>query len=155
MSAKDAFFKQLEANIDAQKANENTIRRDSMEFQKETEVLLQTIRNWFYGSPIKSKLSTTHLMIDGNKFEFESLTLENGNKILTVFPEGLYSSGALGSLSVTIDNPSRAPRTSSFKLHWQDPASNIPGWVIFDTSTPQNRVELNSDNFFSSILAFA
>ncbi|MGY3857922.1 hypothetical protein [Aeromonas intestinalis] len=155
MSAKDAFFKQVEDNVDAQKAGEMAIQRDLMDFQRETEILLQTIRTWFEGSPVKSKISLNPHMMEGKRAEFESLTLENGNKHLTITPEGLYYFGITGVLDVTIDNPNRAPRQTKFSIHWKDAISKISGWVIVDNVVPASRVEFNQENFFSRITAFA
>ncbi|RUQ14777.1 hypothetical protein [Aeromonas dhakensis] len=155
MSAKDAFFKQVEHNADAKKAGEIALQRDIMDFQREIEVLFQAIRTWFEGSPVKSKISLVPLTIEGKRAEFESLTLANGSKTLTVIPEGLYYFGVTGSLVVTIDNPDRAPRKSNFNIYWKDSISNMSGWTIVDDARPDNRVEFNEENFFSKISTFA
>ena len=158
MSAKDAFFDKVERNANARKESEEAFKRDVLAFQEETKALLMEIKDWFDGSPVTSSVGTTQVTENTTRFEVSNLTLKNGDKTLTIVPEGLYYFGVKGGLEVTINNPNSSPSTSKFKLHWKDSVSQLPGWVIVSGSlgrTPAERTSFNQENFFKTIIAFA
>ena len=158
MSAKDAFFQKLETNANAQKEGEEGFKRDVLAFQEDTKALILEIKGWFDGSSVTSNVSTTHLTESTDRFEVSNLTLKNGEKTLKIIPEGLYYWGVTGGLEVTIHNPSRAPSSSKFNLHWKDGISKLSGWVIVSggvANSAAQRIEFNQENFFKMITAFA
>ena len=158
MSAKDAFFQKLETNNNVQNEGEKAFKRDVLAFQEDTKSLILEIKGWFDGSPVAASVSTTHMTENTDRFEVSNLTLKNGDKTLQIIPEGLYYWGVKGSLEVTIHNPGRAPSTSKFNLHWKDEISKLPGWVIVSAGVGNaavQRFELNQENFFKMITAFA
>ncbi|MWC82428.1 hypothetical protein, partial [Escherichia coli] len=130
MSAKDSFFKQVEENTNNQKASEEAFKKEVIAFQEDTQALISDIKSWFEGSPIQAATSTMQVTEDRDRFEVVTLKLHNGGKTLTINPEGFYYFGVTGCLSVSIYNPSRAPSTSKFSIHWKDTVSKISGWVI-------------------------
>ena len=157
MSAKDSFFKQVEENTNNQKASEEAFKKEVIAFQEDTQALISDIKSWFEGSPIQAATSTMQVTEDKYHFEVATLTLHNGGKTLTINPEGFYYFGVTGCLSVSIYNPSRAPSTSKFSIHWKDTVSKISGWVIVSggNGTPVQRIEFNQENFFKMISSFA
>ena len=158
MSAKDAFFKSVQGNIDAEKSYKEALEREAKSFQEETRKLLNLIKMWFEGSPITAVGSSTQIVEDNLRFEASSLTLQNGNKSLRIVPEGLSYFGVTGVLKVTITNPSRAPMLSEFSIHWKDSRYSGDGWVIVKSvgsNTTIQHIEFNQDNFFSEISSFA
>ena len=126
-------------------------------FQEDTQALISDIKSWFEGSPIQAATSTMQVTEDRDRFEVVTLKLHNGGKTLTINPEGFYYFGVTGCLSVSIYNPSRAPSTSKFSIHWKDTVSKISGWVIVSggNGTPVQRIEFNQENFFKMISSFA
>ncbi|MEJ1268633.1 hypothetical protein WDV93_21535 [Pantoea ananatis] len=93
----------------------------------------------------------------------QSLTLRNGEKTLTIEPEGLRFIGITGALKLKIINMSRAPNTQTFAIHMRDSAprarglpEKYEGWVIV-TSSNEGRVvtAFNEENFFAAIESFA
>ncbi|CZW47161.1 MULTISPECIES: hypothetical protein [Enterobacteriaceae] len=157
MSAKDSFFKQVEENTNNQKASEEAFKKEVIAFQEDTQALISDIKSWFEGSPIQAATSTMQVTEDRDRFEVVTLKLHNGGKTLTINPEGFYYFGVTGCLSVSIYNPSRAPSTSKFSIHWKDTVSKISGWVIVSggNGTPVQRIEFNQENFFKMISSFA
>ncbi|EGT4490431.1 hypothetical protein DOX53_22390 [Cronobacter malonaticus] len=160
MSAKDSFFQKVEDNASKQKADEEAFKQDILAFQQDTKALLTDIKSWFDGSPIKTKTSTMQMPVDGSTslFEVATLTLHNGDKTLSITPEGFYYYGVTGSLTVTIDNPNHAPREFRFSLHWADSLSQIDGWVIAHSgsvNTQVQRIKFDQENFFNMISSFA
>ncbi|MBT9428602.1 hypothetical protein [Candidatus Symbiopectobacterium endolongispinus] len=158
MSAKDAFFQKLETNANAQKEGEKAFKRDVLAFQEDTKALILEIKGWFEGTPVTASASTTLVTENTDRFEVSNITFKNGDKTLKIIPEGLYYFGMKGGLEVTIYNPSRAPSTYKFNLHWKDGISKLPGWVIVSGgvgNAPAQRIEFNQENFFKMITTFA
>ena len=158
MSAKDAFFQKVESNANAQKEGEEAYKREVQAFKEDTKKLILEIKAWFDGSPVTSSISTTQVTENTDRFETSNITLKNGSKTLTIYPEGFAYFGVTGSLTVSIQNPSRAPGTSKFAIHWKDSISKIPGWVIVyggGGNNPVQRIEFNQENFFKMIESFA
>jgi hypothetical protein len=135
-----ALKPQVERNANARKESEEAFKRDVLAFQEETKALLMEIKDWFDGSPVTSSVGT-QVTENTTRFEVSNLTLKNGDKTLTIVPEGLYYFGVKGGLEVTINNPNSSPSTSKFKLHWKDSVSKLPGWVIVSGSL--GRTQLN------------
>lgn len=155
MSAKDAFFQKVEENINAQQASQDALKKTVQEFQDGTSSLVQTIKAWFDASPIKVSVSTCSCTAWDMRFDAHSLELRNGDKTLTIVPEGLGYIGVAGVVKVTINNPNRSPRRSEFSIHWRDRASKHSEWMIVVGTSPIQRIEFNQESFFSHISSFA
>ena len=157
MSAKDSFFKKVEDNSNNQKASEEAFKKEVIAFQQDTQALISEIKSWFEGSAIQAATSTMQVTEGSDRFEVATLKLQNSGKTLTINPDGFLYVGVTGCLNVSISNPSRAPSTSKFSLHWKDTVSKISGWVIVSggNGAPVQRIEFNQENFFTMISSFA
>ncbi|MEN4766325.1 hypothetical protein [Pantoea agglomerans] len=167
MSARDNFFDNANKNNEADRKAKNDFNQAMSEFRDKTQSLISEIQSWFEGSSITSNtsLQTIPDSIERNvTHRVQSLLLQNGEKTLTIQPEGLmYMGGITGALKVKIINMSRSPNTQTFSLHMRDKApraigvpESYEGWVIV-TSSNQGRVVtvLNEENFFEAIQSFA
>lgn len=158
MSAKDSFFQKIEDNASKKKAADDAFKQEVSAFQRETYVLLTEIKGWFDGTPVQATTSTTQITESNQSIEVTTLTLHNGDKTLSIIPDGFYFYGVTGSLAVAIENPNSSPRTYNFSIHWKDTISEITGWVIVygkSTNSPAKRIEFNEENFFNMISSFA
>ncbi|ROP50039.1 hypothetical protein EDF81_4264 [Enterobacter sp. BIGb0383] len=167
MNSREIFFQKVGENNEATKNFKESFNRELDEFQKKTLELLTQIQSWFEGSAITAKTDRKAIndTIEPSKVNYVvSLFLRNGEKTLSIDPEGLrFAGGITGSLTVKIINMSRAPNTQTFNLHMRDRAlraQGVPeqyeGWVIV-TSNHAGRVveEFNEENFFAKIESFA
>lgn len=158
MSAKDAFFKKVEENIQVQQSCQEAFKMEVSAFQEETSALIQEIKSWFDGSPITAAIGGVSLLARDIRISVQALRLQNGNKVLTIDAEGYEYFGVTGVLKVILDDPSRTPRRSEFSIHWKNSSSKLSGWVIASkpvANIPAQYVEFNQENFFSKISAFA
>ncbi len=85
------------------------------------------------------------------------ITITNGDKKVTFYPEGLLFHGAKGLVSVVVDNPNRAPRTQKFSLFmWHSSMKDAKGWVLAKSDGNSGEPkELDEDLFFSLISSIA
>ncbi|MBA0170425.1 hypothetical protein [Pectobacterium versatile] len=167
MSSRDSFFQKVQQNNEATNNFKESFYRDLEEFQRKTQELLETIYSWFQGTSITatpSKKSIDDSIEPGRINTVSALLLKNGEKTLSIDPEGLHFAGGItGSLTVKIVNMSRAPNTQIFNLHMRDSSSRdqgIPegfeGWVIVSGNHVNKVVvEFNEENFFAKIESFA
>ena len=167
MSSRNDFFDKVNKQNEAEKEARNAFNNELKEFQVKTQQLINDIQSWFEGSSITSTISQREISesIDPTVVNrVQSLTLKNGEKTLTIEPEGLrFFGGISGALRVKIINMSRAPNSQTFSLHMYDRAprakgvtDSYEGWVIV-TSCNEGRVveAFNEENFFAQIESFA
>ncbi|ALX95969.1 hypothetical protein [Serratia fonticola] len=163
MSSRDSFFEKVLQNNEATNKFKDSFNRDLEEFQRKTQELLVQIQSWFEGTAITA--TTSRKSIDdsiepGKLNTVLSLLLKNGEKTLSIDPEGLhFSGGVTGSLTVKIVNMTRAPNTQNFNLHMRDSdgmSKGFEGWVIVSGNHASRViVEFTEENFFAKIESFA
>ncbi|HFF9833911.1 hypothetical protein V6280_04330 [Serratia marcescens] len=167
MSSRDNFFNQVQKNNESANNFKESFYNDLEEFQRKTKELLTLICSWFDGTTITAVMSMKNIndsIEPGKVNKVSSLLLKNGEKTLSIDPEGLHFAGGItGSLTVKIINMSRAPNTQSFNLHMRDSGScnqNFPkefdGWIIVSGNfSNQVAEEFTEENFFAKIESFA
>ncbi len=155
MSAKDAFFQKLDENNKAKQDANEAFKNEVIAFQNDTASLITEIKGWFENTPIDATSSHMRLTEGKDQFEVATLTLRNGEKTLTIEPEGFYYFGVTGSLKVTLSVVGSIPRQSDFQLHWKDAQGNKDGWTIVAGAPLVTRTAFNQDSFFALIHTFA
>lgn len=155
MSAKDAFFQKLDENNKAKREADEAFKNEVLAFQNDTASLIAEIKGWFNHTSIDATSSQMRISEGTEQFEVPTLILRNGDKILTIEPEGFYYFGATGNLNVTIKSVSSQSRQPAFQLHWKDSQGNQEGWTIVAGAPLVTRTKFTQDNFFSLIQSFA
>ncbi|EOL9021304.1 hypothetical protein ACM914_002443 [Cronobacter dublinensis] len=154
MSAKDDFLKKMEANQSAAQADDNAIKSKVVEFQRETDLLFETIKSWLRDTGIQGEITQKTLTVESSPvtYKISVLKLTNGSKTLQFMPEGLfYMFGVTGSIQVALSTP--GSHKTIFELHMKNTRANCDGWVIAKSSS--DLTPFNEDNFFNAIGAFA
>lgn len=161
MSAKDSFFKKVQENTEAQKSVEERGKEDIKLFQSKMSSLAQQVQSWLDGSGIAVVIGTTNLheqFIDTHmcRYSIANVLMKNGSKTARITPECLYGIGFKGGVSLTVDNPSRAPRQQKFSLFMQRRSQNHEGWILIRENQPStDGIILTEDAFFQAIAGLA
>jgi len=155
MSAKDAFFQKLDDNQKAQGEAEEEFKQEIIAFQNDAASLIAEIKGWFKDTSIDATSSHMRIVVGKDTFEVASLLLRNGNKVLTIEPEGFRFFGATGNFNVTIKGVSSSSGTPNFQLHWKDSQGNQDGWTIVTRKPSVTRTNFSQEAFFSLIQSFA
>jgi len=154
MSAKDEFLRKMEANQTSAQDENNTIKSKVAEFQRETELLFETIKGWVRDTGMQAAITQKTLTVESSPetYQISVLKLTNGSKTLQFMPEGLfYMFGITGSIKVSLSTP--GTHKALFELHMKNTRAGYDGWIIAKSST--DLTPFNEDNFFNSIGAFA
>jgi hypothetical protein len=166
MSAKDAFFKKVQENNEAQQSNEERVRTDVKSFRARVFSLSKDIEQWLHGSGIQVSQSevllndeTVSYALGNNadgRYNITQIRLQNGDKNAVLKAEGLYYMGPTGCLSLTITNPYRAPSQTKFTLFMRVANQQEEGWTIVrdGQKSPEGK-RLTEDEFFSAIESLA
>lgn len=166
MSEKDAFFKKVQENNEAQQSNEERVRTDVNSFRARVFSLSKDIEQWLHGSGIqvsKSEVSlndeTVSYALGNNadgRYNITQVRMQNGEKNAVLKAEGLYYVGSAGCLSLTITNPYCAPSQTKFTLFMRVANQQEEGWTIIrdGQKSPQGKI-LTEDEFFSAIESLA
>ncbi|WP_033569910.1 hypothetical protein [Dickeya undicola] len=130
MSSKEDFFRKVQENKDTQHESFKKTRSDIMSFQADLHALIKQIEMWIDGSGLQ--VITTENTFNDNtvsilpwgkdlqKYKATSCKLKNQNRTAVIVPVGVYGDHYKASISITIDNPNRAPREEKFILTLED-----------------------------------
>lgn len=162
MSAKDAFFKKVQENSQAQQSNEERVKKDIKQFQTRTLQLIEQIKSWLQGSGIEIIEGTSELYdssvsyLLGNsplmRYQVANLVMKNGSKTAKLTPKFLYGVGSNGHLTLTTETPLRAPSKQEFSLHMFESNQSEEGWHLKRSG---KSVILTEDIFFDIISCIA
>lgn len=151
MSAKDAFFKKVIDNSNAEKAEAKAKQQELSDFVNDCSQLLSRIQFWFDETESNITVEKSQRDIsDGNEMvRVQYLCLKNGKKALNIAPE------SRGIVSVTLgpDSPFDNDRKTLFSLLWKDPKNTACMWTISYKDENQKQIDtpFNEDSFFTML----
>lgn len=122
MSVKDDFFKKVQENNDSQASRIERAKEDIQTFRASMAALVKQVEEWLKGSGVEVTItedehyddsigillgSTTNL----ERYPVTSIRLKNNTKTGSIKPLAIYGYGAAGRAALTLENPSRSPRS--------------------------------------------
>ena len=170
MSAKDAFFKKVQENNNAQETHVERAKTDIEKFRTSMATLAQQIESWLKGSGVEVSVtedrhhdeSIGHVLGSGynlGQYQIVSVRLKNNTKTGMIKPDAVYGYGAAGRATLTLENPDRAPRTAKYFLilskddhSWSIRPENQPP---AQPGQPRQSYPLTEENFFKVIETLA
>lgn len=165
MSAKDAFFKKMQENSEAQNNRLEQAKVNVETFKTSMETLARQVESWLKGSGVEVLIteeihhdaSIGHFTGSSNLGQYlvASVRLKNNTNIGTIKPNEVYGYGAAGRATLTLDNPSRAPRETKYLLilskddhTWSIRPENQP---LAQPGQPRQSDPLTEESFFKAI----
>lgn len=170
MSAKDAFFKKMKENSSSKEELRSKVKTDKDFYRGAIFDLTKLFETWLHGSGVKvtttdnnfsdETILTRQGCEDLSAYQVHVCTIENGENIAFLTPEGIYGErGAKGWASLTINTPSRAPRTLKLTLRLADngtwtisPDDNVASVYA---SPIREEMPLTEEVFFQAIQSLA
>lgn len=162
-SSKDLFIKKAQESQAAEKAEQENIGTAINQYRQGVFSLGESIKTWLSGAPVTVSVDQRIIndssvsSLNSGRYEINFITITNGNKKVTISPDGLFFFGAQGAVSVQVYNPGRAPSTQKYLLFMRHHSlKEAKGWVLVKGENHYgDSKELDEDSFFEMISSIA